>query len=64
MNEKKLRKLFEYQKFSQNPHLEEIIRHCEGFSEELSDESLFAVAGGQGMDNQSEKEKNKTKTDI
>lgn len=45
--DKKLKTLFEYQKFTQEPSLEGVIRAVEpDFGCELSDESLFAVAGG------------------
>lgn len=45
--EKKLKKLFDYQKFAQNKHLDEIIKTT--FSETvvgLNDDALFAVVGG------------------
>lgn len=55
--DKKLKILFEYQKFTKEPNLEETIKAIEPeFSSELSDESLFAVAGG--------KEENKKEEDI
>lgn len=46
----KLKKLFEYQKFIENPHLNEIIRNTLNTSlensTELSDDALFSIAGG------------------
>lgn len=43
----KLKKLFEYQKFANNPRLDEVIKRVEPQNAvELDDESLFAVAGG------------------
>lgn len=45
--DKKLKTLFDYQKFTQEPSLEGVIRALEpDFVCELDDESLFAVAGG------------------
>lgn len=45
--DKKLKTLFDYQKFTQEPSLEGVIKTLEpDFGCELNDESLFAVAGG------------------
>ena len=54
MNEKTLRKLFDYQKFSQNPHLDEVIKECETQAQELTDESLLAVTGGKTVEKKKE----------
>lgn len=58
--EKKLKKLFDYQKFAQNEHLEEVIKSTRTEDVvELQDDALFAAAGGQGQDNHKyDKEKN------
>ncbi len=47
--ENKLRKLFDYQRFEQNPKLNKYINeaHVSSFSR-LSDEQLKQVAGGRG----------------
>lgn len=60
--DKKLRKLFAYQRFEQNKDLQDIINKT--LSQEttmvLSDELLGAVAGGQDQtDTNKDKEKNK-----
>ena len=48
--EDKLKKLFDYQKFIGNPHLNEVIKNTINTSletsTELSDDTLFSVAGG------------------
>lgn len=52
--EKMLKRLFDYQVFSQNRHLDRVIRNTQVLeSRELGDGVLFAVVGGnqQGMDN-------------
>ena len=41
--EKKLKQMFEYQRFAQNPRLEAIIRAAEDGARELSDDDLSAV---------------------
>ena len=50
--EEKLKKLFDYQKFAQNPHLSEVIKASLSIASEqtveLADDALFSVAGGQG----------------
>lgn len=55
----KLKKLFDYQKFVKNPHLDEVIRSAqlEGTTE-LCDDQLFAVTGG-AEQAKNEEEKNK-----
>ena len=47
--DKKLKKLFEYQKFMKNPHLDEVINGCyeKSYGIEVNDELLFAVGGGE-----------------
>ena len=46
--ERKLRFLFEYQRFEKNPKLEQAINNnLEEKVVELSDDALFGVAGGQ-----------------
>ena len=53
----KLRKLFDYQKFANNTHLDEVIKSVQTeASTELCDDQLFAVAGGK-----TEEEKSKEK---
>ena len=43
----KLKKLFDYQKFAKNPHLDEVIRNAQlDRATELCDDQLFAVTGG------------------
>lgn len=47
--EEKLKKLFEYQRFIQNEHLNQVIgtsQQQESVCVELSDDQLFAAAGG------------------
>ena len=55
----KLKKLFDYQRFTNNPHLDEVIKKAQ-FEEvtELCDEQLFAVTGGAKQAKEDE-EKNK-----
>lgn len=48
--EKKLKKLFDYQRFAQNKHLDEVIKSTQDQEVvELSDDAIFAAAGGQGQ---------------
>lgn len=56
--ENKLKKLFEYQKFEKNPHLDSLISEALAKEYELSDESLLAVsaAGDPNIDKEKEKE--------
>ena len=57
--EKKLRKLFDYQKFSKNKDLQLLIDDCESRYPEgvlVSDEALSFAVGGK---NQTEEDKNK-----
>lgn len=45
--ENKLKQLFDYQKFAQNPHLNEVFNDVlTETSVELSDDQLYAAAGG------------------
>lgn len=64
--EKLLKTLFEYQKYVENPHLNEVIKTTLSSSTEsaveLTDESLFSVAGG--ANNQYEQQKNIDDQDI
>lgn len=49
--DKKLRKLFEFQKFSKNEHLEQAINETLNNEEYLvEDEKLFVVAGGNNVE--------------
>lgn len=52
----KLYKLFDYQKFEKNKHLESIIEECNEDVFELSDDLLGAVAGGKQETKDTEKE--------
>lgn len=58
----KLKKLFDYQRFANNPHLNEVIKNAQ-FEEstELCDDQLFAVTGGleQAKTNEQENKDNK-----
>lgn len=55
----KIKYLFEYQKFDKNSHLENVIDSCKTEKAcELSDESLFAAAGGEKKEENFPKEKN------
>lgn len=57
--ENKLKQLFDYQKFAQNPRLNEAINNVEkDDAVELSDDQLFAAAGGVTTDKK-EDDKNK-----
>ena len=43
----KLKKLFDYQRFANNPHLNEVIKNAQlDGTTELCDDQLFAVTGG------------------
>ena len=42
--EKKLKRLFDYQRFEQNPRLAKIIRESENAASELADDDLFYVS--------------------
>lgn len=45
--ENKLKQLFDYQKFAQNPHLNEVLNNTQNEEVvELSDDQLYAAAGG------------------
>lgn len=57
--DKKLKVLFEYQKFTKEPTLEDTIKTVEpDFCLELSDEALFAVAGGVKQNTNSDDKEN------
>lgn len=58
--DKKLKTLFEFQKFAQNPKLEEVIKTADpSFEYELNDEFLFGVTGGKQAREDSDKEREK-----
>lgn len=53
--EEKLFKLFEYQKFERNSHLDEIISNSiDNETFELNDQALFAAVGGQSEEKKTE----------
>lgn len=55
--EKKLKKLFDYQRFEKNPRLEALIQETESrYSAEMSDDDLLMVAAA-GEANEIEKKK-------
>ena len=55
----KLKKLFDYQRFVNNPHLNEVIKNAQFESAaELCDNQLFAVTGG-SQQAKADEEKNK-----
>ena len=54
--ERKLKELFEYQRFENNPHLARLISETEAFSVELSDDDLaFVNAAGDTLAQTDEK---------
>lgn len=55
----KLKKLFDYQRFANNPHLNEVIKNAQlDGTTELCDDQLFAVTGGSEQA-KADEEKNK-----